>query len=437
MQLSLRTVIIIIIVGLGVSALFFAREQFNVRKEIVSIIDSLRPSVNVSPAEMGSSTPLSNPPTEHSLSGTAEKLEDKKFPLDSLKSRLERCIKEKNQMPCFETLFKLYLQTHSTQNSLTEIESLRAEFPKVETKCHDIVHAIGRQSFVKEKSVEKAFLGCDKTCAAGCYHGVIEGFLRKTPDQGSNAIEDHISLEELESKINIVCSPDAPLPIKMQCYHGLGHAILFFLNYDLPKGIDFCMRIPNDLNRRSCLDAVFMQNVAGGTPSSYVSSTDYHYPCNVVADEYKESCYRNQPLRMRNMGLSYEKIAQECEHAGKYYDTCMEGLGTNISTEVRLGRINDVVEFCMTQPKNAGKYSCMLGVLRMLINNSWNGKYAYPFCKLLPQQQQTPLRQLCYHLSQEHMRDMKYQSVEAAKEDCNKYSEGDPLCLTALEAFEH
>src|SRR5262249_60653365 len=68
------------------------------------------------------------------------------------------------------------------------------------------------------------------------------------------------------------------------------------------------------------------------------SPTDYHAPCNQLADQYRQECYIMQTSRMMEMGLSTDQMLEECEKAGAFRVACTQSIGRDLFNEARMGQ---------------------------------------------------------------------------------------------------
>jgi hypothetical protein len=285
---------------------------------------------------------------------------------------------------CLDNLFAVALKTHSTLEILHLMQRYEAEDPELRRDCHPVVHAIGRETFRIKGNIHDSFSACDQTCHSGCYHGSVERFLRG--DDLYSQVDKHPSAAELKQKAALACDPNIPVRLRFQCLHGLGHALLFFSRYQLLPSLEACDALPEDWSRSSCYGGVFMENVFNATPETRdLSPTDYHYPCNKLAQKYRSECYVMQTSRMTEMGLGTENIFRECDKAGDFRQQCMLSVGRDLSNEVRLGHSRAAAQKCeLVTGEN--RLACMRGAVYALIDNTWDGRYALPFCATFSQE---------------------------------------------------
>src|SRR6185295_8507310 len=101
-----------------------------------------------------------------------------------------------------------------------------------------------------------------------------------------------------------------------QCLHGIGHGIMAWSGYALPDALRHCDAL--EPGRQPCYTGVFMENIVGSLDSHHSGqpagsrylSNDPQYPCTIVDDKHKESCYLLQTSRMLQLfGPNFARIA--------------------------------------------------------------------------------------------------------------------------------
>lgn len=311
---------------------------------------------------------------------------------------VKSCINSRGSAECLDKLFAEALKRHSTLEILHLIQRYEAEDPELRRDCHPVVHAIGRETYRVKGNIHDSFSACDQTCHSGCYHGSVERFLRG--DDIYSQVDKHPSSAELKQKAALACDPNIPARLRFQCLHGLGHALLFFSRYQLVSSLEACDGLPEDWSRSSCYGGVFMENVFNATPETRdLSSTDYHYPCNKLADKYRGECYVMQTSRMTEMGLATDGVFQECNRAGEFRHQCMLSVGRDLSNDVRIGNTRGAAQKCELV-SHESRLACTRGVVYALIDNTWDGRYALPFCATFNQEND---QNACVRISAEYL----------------------------------
>lgn len=334
------------------------------------------------------------------------------------------CLKRSHSNECLDRLFQEALKNHTTADVLQLIERFEAEDPELRRDCHPVVHAIGRETFRLKGNIHESFAACDQTCHSGCYHGSVERFLRG--DEIYSESYKHPSQAELKQKATAACDANTPLRLRYQCLHGLGHAILFFSAYQLQSSLDVCDALSDDWSRSSCYGGVFMENVSNATnEKKNFSPTDYHAPCNQLADQYRQECYIMQTSRMMEMGLSTEQMLQECAKAGAYQAACTQSIGRDLSNEARVGQPRAAAQKCELA-RDDNRLACMGGVVYALVDNTWDGRYAMPFCAAFANNTD---QEECFEMSIQYLRTFFEKPIEDIARDCSRHAADSPRCV--------
>jgi hypothetical protein len=91
-----------------------------------------------------------------------------------------------------------------------------------------------------------------------------------------------------------------------------------------------------------------------------------------------------QISRMVEMGLSAPAVFAQCEKAGDYRTPCVQSAGRDLSNFVRVGDALGTARTCELASGD-DRPACVRGVVYALIDNTWDGRYALPFCAALIQ----------------------------------------------------
>jgi hypothetical protein len=333
------------------------------------------------------------------------------------REQVKACLRQPAPAECLDELFREMLITHSTEQALALIQSFEAQDPELRRDCHPVVHAIGRETFRLKGNIHDSFSACDQTCHSGCYHGSVERFLRG--EEVYTQANRHPSQAELKQKAATACDPKLPGRLRFQCLHGLGHALLYFSRYQLVPSLEVCDALAEDWSRESCYGGVFMENVVSAAPETRdLSPTDYHYPCNRLNDKYRGECYVMQTSRMVEMGLSTADLFRECAKAGAHRTRCSLSVGRDLSNHARIGDSAGTARKCELA-QGEDRQACIRGVIYALIDNTWDGRYALPFCAALAgEYDQTH----CMRDSFEYMRYIFEKTPAEITKDCLRFA---------------
>ena len=135
--------------------------------------------------------------------------------------------------------------------------------------CHPLVHDIGHAAYEKYGDVAEAMKYQNEVCNSGYLHGIIERRFEESDD--------------ILADVNSMCDPyRRGSYLGWQCYHGLGHGVMFYTSNDLPRSLEMCDALERDFDRSNCANGVFMENFSADQKlhvSDYLKESDPFYPC--------------------------------------------------------------------------------------------------------------------------------------------------------------
>lgn len=348
------------------------------------------------------------------------------LPIDA--RTLNGCLGQANGEQCLELLFRAYLRDHTTHEALAALQAAEDSDAAIRLGCHPIAHAVGRETFRKTGTVYESFDMCDQTCHSGCYHGVMERFLRGSPTDCSGTGE-HILFEELQARAADACDPSLDATVRFQCLHGLGHALMYFSGYDLRESLLLCDATGDSWSRSSCYGGVFMENIVAVMPELRdLKRDDLHYPCDELDAQYVPDCYSMQTSWMSEVGLSPAQIFEECRNAGDYRLNCIQSLGRDLSNGARIGDPHDVAQTCELGMQDEVE-ACTRGVVYALVDNTWDGRYAIPYCA---EYEAAAAVSYCYAVALGYLSWTFGMTHDQIVAECQQYAPGSDDCLASV-----
>ena len=288
------------------------------------------------------------------------------------------------------------LRSRGLPAALDELSALAEKDRDVLARAHDLAHMIGELAVVGQPNVSKVMRECRDTFLYGCYHGALKAyFANKVRTRPADVVG--------------VCPTDLGTLLVFQCLHGLGHGVLANLDYDLFRALIYCDALGTENDRRSCYGGVFMENVvvaleqvagrATGEQAGahvFLRPDDAQYPCDVVAEKYRPSCYQLQTTGMLLYnGRDYGKAALACDAApAMHVAICFESLGRDISGDA-LRDDSRVLASCDGLPSR-NRAGCFVGAVRNLLDSP---ERTMPFCSQVPDY----AKALCYTAAGEQL----------------------------------
>jgi plastocyanin len=278
-----------------------------------------------------------------------------------------------------ENNLRSYIKKFGAAQATKHLNELSSQFGD----CHQIAHKAGRDAY--EQHGEKAFQLCGGECHSGCYHGATEAYFK---EHGT---------ANLEKNLNTICNSELNPFFSHQCLHGIGHGLMAWTNYDLPEALRNCDKLTK--GKESCYTGVFMENIIGALAQGSIDpwqsaqngihftkylSDDPQYPCNIVEDKYKGSCYFLQTSRMVQIfSGDYKKVAQGCLDAPAVYQrTCFESMGRDVGGATR-GNSEKAISECFNSPEGNLRIGCLVGAVQDSFWDPSGQDEAISFCKLL------------------------------------------------------
>ncbi len=337
------------------------------------------------------------------------------------------------QAACMDNFVAAYAQRFQkdTKAMLADEEVARSQNTDIENSCHPVVHAVGRYTYRVTGNVGDAFNACDQSCHSGCYHGVMERLFYSEQDSAEGL--QHISYADLEKKIPGICDADKfsnpSSQLIFQCLHGVGHAILYSLQYDLRRSLNACDLFETEYQRSSCYGGVVMENITAFDKAKRdIDPNDPLYPCDQLDSQYRDQCYLMQTSIMFEFGMTVERIADTCRGAGANVEQCFVSLGRDLSNYVRTGDVQRVVAACEITSGDQAE-SCYQGTLYALIDNTWDGRYGYLYCDALDAESE---QLVCYGIANNYFTWAYNKTKTEIAEECTKFSAHAAVCQSAI-----
>ncbi len=201
---------------------------------------------------------------------------------------------------------------------------------------HPLAHSLGHAAFqAYGLDVQLALRECSYEVFQGCIHGVLQAHFDDLAAQG-------LPLDG--PALNAVCGYAETSFERYACVHGLGHGIMMYEGLELHVALDRCALLRSGNDRTNCYGGVFMENVVGffdsldpstetdahgdGEPQFWVDENEPAYPCNVVAEAYKSSCWRMQTSLILHFNKGdFRAASVVCTAAEPYNLDCFDSLG--------------------------------------------------------------------------------------------------------------
>jgi hypothetical protein len=267
----------------------------------------------------------------------------------------------------------------------------------IKRDCHPYAHELGRYSFNKIGDALKAFSYGRVICASGYYHGVMEGFLSKVRDENKDLGSEIVDLCDAKNESRFMA---------FQCLHGLGHGLTMYFEGDIMKSLPYCDKLKTSWDMQSCHGGVFMENIVvkdtPGHKSLYLRKEEPEYPCNIVTENHKFSCYYLISSWLNQLtNYDYAATFKLCDQLrSDYVWVCYQSMGRDISGAT-LRNAPESERICSLGDSRYYN-DCIIGVVKDFTNTTGESSEGASFCKIV----RADSKEICYESGGQILRDI-------------------------------
>ena len=262
----------------------------------------------------------------------------------ALTSMLNSCqsgASDANVIVCIRKQAMIQMGTWGLRPLMTALADLQTkgsaeDFARL--RCHDIAHAFGQAGALRDTNLTKTLLACTDLCASGCYHGAIEGWVARGQSMTSGFPD-------------ICAEPGLTQDSAYACFHGLGHAVASYYQYDLTKSLAYCDRLTGD-SQIACGSGVFMELyepiTAGHATIPFPVPSTW---CSALQIPYDEICYNRSGVASFRRNADVAAAVGVCRAAPKSYaNDCVYAVGKNMyfTSPMTVAEISAAKTFCQT-----------------------------------------------------------------------------------------
>jgi hypothetical protein len=243
--------------------------------------------------------------------------------------------------------------------ALARFRALMKEDPVLLRNCHPFAHQIGRRAYARYGGFAEAATYRDDICNSGYLHGAIEAHFLTVRDP-------------LDAMRTICDVYEQGRYASWQCYHGVGHGVMFFKKNDLPAAIALCTQYETAFARSSCVNGAYMENFNAEPnlhPSRFVNPADPFFPCAEQDPAFQGDCYLYVPTYY--LGLherDYGGALRLCAGAEGYArQVCTQGVGSQAIKE----NLDDpaLVEAVCASGEPWQQRTCIDGMVGLFLNH--------------------------------------------------------------------
>ena len=265
-----------------------------------------------------------------------------------------------SDLNCFKDLAHT-LATENNMKDILKVFETNEQQSVFFASCHTTLHFLGQEEYKMTQDTSKSLSTGTPICFAGFYHGILEAYLT---DSGIANNPD-----ELAKAVPTLCKQDDFSEKKTynECLHGLGHALMYATNSDLPASLKLCDTLRTDSDRQWCYSGSFMENSTSSTnkdhPSKYLKKEDPLYPCDILDHKYGNMCYTLQSFYFAELS-NYDLKKNEAlcyKVPAEFQDGCFNAIGQN-----QVGATQDpkkMLASCSLLSESKNRTQCLNGVI--------------------------------------------------------------------------
>jgi hypothetical protein len=288
----------------------------------------------------------------------------------------------------FQDISNYLTEIANKKGALYAYEVLRQAPLPPNVDVHLLGHVVG-DILYKQKGA-KGILDCTQDFRNACSHTIVVGTLLEKGPSSFGEIAD-------------LCrqAPGGRGAYTM-CFHGLGHGVLAYNDYELPKAVQMCEKAGKDAEYGECVGGTIMEMISGVhdravwevKSKEYFKASDPLYPCDssIIPASAKSFCYMYlTPHLFQAAGAdlqspdpaTFSKAFSYCEAiSGPNRLSCLSSFGKEFvvlaqNRDIRaIDTMNDdqfrlVMSWCGKSASKDGKDACVASSLNSIY---WGGE---------------------------------------------------------------
>ncbi|HLC99978.1 MAG TPA: hypothetical protein VJC11_03390 [Patescibacteria group bacterium] len=278
----------------------------------------------------------------------------------ALKTRFEKIVLQFDPREAMQTL-----REESSQNK--EVLAL----------CHDVLHIIGHTAYDRYGSFKEAIKYQEDFCNSGYIHGLFESYFRSTSEPLSGLSDQCGDYGANRKTFDL-----------WQCYHGVGHGLMYFTGGDLDESLALCEKNLPEEAAASCQNGVYMEVFNAeilAKEKTFVDATDPFRTC-AARDIAKADCYLYAPTYIsQTLGKDFPTVLKECDNVeAGYQESCIYGVGSE-AIKRNMEGTNGVFALCKQSGSSINQESCVSGAVSMYMNQQGSYAAGEKLCEMAPE----------------------------------------------------
>lgn len=265
------------------------------------------------------------------------------------------------------------LKESGVQTSFAYIrEQLEVNSP-LARDCHPLLHQLGHASFDYYDGFERAMEVADELCNSGYVHGLIEANFE--------------SSQTIDEALNSSCTDYTENFKQWQCFHGVGHGIMYTIAKDHIKSIEYCKQLKSEFAAKSCINGVLMEefiiidHTGNHNTTNELSDINASICIELASSNSKRDCYFYAPTAFleQNNDQFFEAI-NWCEQSeSDYINTCVSGVGAQ-SMKDNITNPSFTSNLCK-KLQTSYQSHCIVGAVSIFMNHHASSMQAKSLCE--------------------------------------------------------
>ena len=275
------------------------------------------------------------------------------YQLEEVKAKLVELLKERGPRASFDYL----------RSAIKNDTALARE-------CHPLLHHVGHAAYQEYKDFTKTVSYQDGLCNSGYTHGAIEAYF--------------IASSDIQAALTSACPAQNKATFQQwQCYHGVGHGVMYYTGKDVPQSLSLCESLSSDFARNACVNGIFMERFIvvshSGAPTKNTADTTIAL-CKQQVDAYKADCYIYAPTAYLEQHINdYSGAFIDCQNAeAEYIGACIYGVGGQAAKD-NITRPEVSSDICQIAPRGYVS-ACIEGIIGQLLNYNASMSPVKPLC---------------------------------------------------------
>lgn len=248
------------------------------------------------------------------------------------------------------------------------VDAISAD-PVLSLDCHDVAHDVGHRAYelygfagamTYNDPAHVDHVSVMGICAGGYVHGILE--------------EASLHYRAFGSHPGVLCV-QVPSTNTASCYHGVGHALMFYTARDIPESLDDCRTLGSASAKSRCFEGVWMETFWGDIQHAGSDSLGWDInrplaPCEEASKDAKPACFLYAPFGyLRSHAKDYAGAVQLCVHDVEKNEVsmCLKGVGIVMVPHFKAAHLEQSEPFVvgLTDEQKLGFYKGVIGYGRL------------------------------------------------------------------------